>query len=77
MSPRLGSRSRRGQMDASADRLLKATEVSALLGVSQHVVLDWAQQAKIPSFKLAGKSVRFRLSEVLEWVEAQRREAAA
>ena len=59
------------------ERLLTATEVAQLLGVSPHVVLDWAAAGKIPSFKLAGKSVRFRESELATWLEDQRREVAA
>jgi excisionase family DNA binding protein len=59
------------------ERLLRACDVAQMLDVSQHVVLDWAQAGKIPSFKLAGKAVRFRASEVLAWIEAQRRNTVA
>ena len=63
-------------MNDPNDRLLRAGEVAELLGVSPHTVLDWAEAGKLPSFKL-GKAVRLRQSEILAWIENQRREAAA
>jgi excisionase family DNA binding protein len=58
------------------DRLLRAIDVAELLGISANTVLDWAASGKLASFKL-GKAVRFRQSEILAWIEEQRREAAA
>jgi len=54
------------------DRLLNAREVVEVLSFSPATVLDWFESGKLPGFKL-GRAVRFRESEVLEWVEAQRR----
>ena len=55
--------------------LLTARELGELLGLSTATILDWHEAGRIPSFKLGpGPSgpVRFRLSEVLAWLEGQR-----
>jgi excisionase family DNA binding protein len=54
------------------ERLLTAQEVGEKLSVSRNTILDWHQSGTIPSFKLNGKAVRFRLSEVEAWLLAQR-----
>jgi excisionase family DNA binding protein len=54
------------------DRLLRAREVAALLGLSPATVLDWFEDGRLPGFKLSSRAVRFRESEVLEWLEARR-----
>jgi excisionase family DNA binding protein len=55
--------------------LITAAEVASMLGVSPSTVLDWHQAGEIPSFKFGvgmRAPVRFRRSEVLEWVESKR-----
>jgi excisionase family DNA binding protein len=54
------------------DRLLRAREVSELLGVSTGTVLDWWQAGRLPGFRLSSRAVRFRESEVIEWLEERR-----
>jgi len=53
------------------DRLLTTREVAELLALSTATVLDWFEAGRLPGFKL-GRVVRFRESEVLAWLEAQR-----
>jgi excisionase family DNA binding protein len=53
------------------ERLLTAREVGELLGFSSSTVVDWAEAGKVPCFKIGGR-LRFRESEVLEWLEGQR-----
>jgi excisionase family DNA binding protein len=55
-----------------SDRLLRAREVAELLGVSTGTVLDWWQDGRLPGFRLSSRAVRFRESEVLEWLEERR-----
>jgi excisionase family DNA binding protein len=57
--------------NCNLEQLLTAREVAELLGFSSATVLDWHEAGKIPSFKI-GHAVRFRLSEVLTWLEGQR-----
>jgi len=52
--------------------LLTARQVAGLLGVSASTVLDWFEAGRLPGFKLNGRAVRFRESEVEAWLEAQR-----
>jgi excisionase family DNA binding protein len=54
------------------DRLLRAREVSELLGISAGTVLDWWQDGRLPGFRLSSRAVRFRESEVLAWLEERR-----
>ena len=54
------------------DRLLTAREVAELLGFAAGTIVDWAEAGRIPHFKL-GSALRFRESEVVEWLEGQRR----
>jgi excisionase family DNA binding protein len=55
-----------------SDRLLTAREVAAVLGFAAGTIVDWAEAGRIPHFKI-GKALRFRESEILEWIEEQRR----
>lgn len=56
----------------SDERLLNAQELAAFLGITADTVLDWWQAGALPGFKLNGRSVRFRWSEVQAWLEEQR-----
>lgn len=57
------------------ERLLKASDVAELLGVSMGTVLDWWQEGKLPGFRLGGSvgsPVRFRMSEIEAWLDSCR-----
>ena len=51
--------------------LMSLAEVSRYLGMSERTIYGWAQEGKIPAFKL-GSAWRFRRSEVDEWLEGHR-----
>jgi excisionase family DNA binding protein len=53
--------------------LLKAREVGEMLGMSTAWVLDKWEAGALPGFRVGGRAVRFRESEILEWLEARRR----
>jgi excisionase family DNA binding protein len=53
------------------DQLLTASEVADMLGFAAGTIVDWAEAGKVPAFKLGGR-LRFRWSEVSEWLEEQR-----
>ena len=55
------------------EQLLSARELADLLGFSAGTVVDWAENGTIPSFKVGGR-LRFRESEVLDWLERRRRQ---
>jgi excisionase family DNA binding protein len=54
------------------DRLVTARELADYLGVSASTVLDWWEAGELPGFKLNGRTVRFRRSEVEDWLEQKR-----
>jgi excisionase family DNA binding protein len=54
-----------------SERLLTAAELADRLALSTATILDWFEAGRIPGFKL-GRAVRFRESEVADWLEAQR-----
>jgi excisionase family DNA binding protein len=54
------------------ESLLTARELADLLGFSSGTIQDWYEEGKVPGFKIGGR-LRFRLSEVEEWLEAQRK----
>ena len=57
-----------------SEGLLTARELGDLLGFSAGTIVDWAEAGKVPAFKIGGR-LRFRESEVLEWLEGQRADA--
>jgi excisionase family DNA binding protein len=54
------------------DRLLKTSEVAALLGLSSEAVLRRWRRGELPGFRLSSKALRFRESEVNAWLESRR-----
>ncbi len=51
--------------------LLKARDLAELLGFSAGTIIDWTEKGDLPAFKVGGR-LRFRESEVLDWLEARR-----
>ena len=51
--------------------LSTASAIANMLGFSPATIVDWAEAGKIPTFKIGGR-LRFRESEVLEWLEKNR-----
>jgi excisionase family DNA binding protein len=54
--------------------LLNARQLADVLGFAPGTIVDWAEQGRLPVFKV-GRALRFRESEVLAWLEAQRQPA--
>jgi excisionase family DNA binding protein len=55
-----------------SERLVTARELAEHLGLSPDTVLDWFEAGRLPGFKLGGRAVRFRESEILAWLESHR-----
>ena len=60
------------ESEPSLEPLLTAREVAGRLGIANATVLDWWEAGKVPGFKLNGRAVRFRWSEIQGWLEAGR-----
>ena len=55
------------------DQLIDVFELAKALKVKPGTIRTWTRDKKIPNYKLAGKIVRFNLSEVLSWMADQHR----
>jgi predicted DNA-binding transcriptional regulator AlpA len=56
-----------------SERLVTARELGERLGMSTAWVLDQWESGALPGFRLSSRAIRFRLSEVEQWLEARRR----
>lgn len=51
--------------------MIPVAEAARILGVAQTTLYDWVRAGKVPHYKL-GERVRFRASELDEWVTSRR-----
>ena len=58
------------------NQLLTLPEVAKQLSVAERTVYQWAQQGKIPAFKI-GSSWRFNQSDIDSWIEEQRTDSSS
>ena len=58
------------QSDNGSD-LLSVSQLASYLGIAERTIFLWAQQNKLPAFKL-GSMWRFRRSDIDQWLETQR-----
>lgn len=55
-----------------AGRLLSLQETAAMLGISVQTLYGWRHRGLAPrGYRLTGGLVRFRESDVLDWLESQ------
>ena len=57
------------------DPLLDVNEAAAMLAVKPSTLYQWAYQRRIPSVKLMGRALRFRLSDLQHLIAKGRRPA--
>jgi excisionase family DNA binding protein len=55
----------------TVEPLLTAREVADLLGFRPATVVGWYERGELPGFRVGGR-LRFRESEVEEWLEQKR-----
>ena len=58
-------------MHETGSDLLSIPQVASYLDVAERTILMWAQQEKLPAFKI-GSMWRFRKSDIDQWLESQR-----
>ena len=58
-------------MERNQGEMMTLPEVAQYLGLAQRTIYLWAQQGKLPAFKL-GSAWRFRRLDVDGWLETQR-----
>lgn len=59
-------------LDPVSDPLLTTGEVGEMLHLSSEAVLRRWRAGELPGFRLSSKVLRFRQSEVADWLEARR-----
>ncbi|SDO49026.1 DNA binding domain-containing protein, excisionase family [Nakamurella panacisegetis] len=56
---------------AQEDRLLDVAELSALVGIPQQTFYRWRTDGRGPRAIKIGKHLRYRRSDIDEWLESQ------
>ncbi len=59
----MAERSQQIEFEAPVD----VKTAARFLGVSPSLVYAWVQRKQIPHFRMMGRSIRFRVSELEEW----------
>jgi len=54
-------------------KLLKVDDVAEITRLSSVTIYKWAEEGKIPSFRL-GNRVRFDYEEIMQWIKEKKRE---
>jgi excisionase family DNA binding protein len=67
----INDKAARQSIDQSSDSLLTKKELAPHLGVGPRTVSEWMRKGRVPFLKI-GKTVRFRLADVLEKLNAYR-----
>ena len=58
-------------VDINLERLLTVQDISSLLGVKKSYVYHLTYQKRIPHIKINGHHLRFRQSDIDEWLQSQ------
>ena len=58
----------------TVEKLLTPREASEILGVPVQTLAHWrtTRLVQVPYFKIGGKHVRYRASELAAWIDAQK-----
>ncbi len=51
------------------EKLLSIDDLSEILGVKKATIYSWTSQDKIPYIKLNKRLIKFKESEILEWLQ--------
>jgi excisionase family DNA binding protein len=53
------------------EKLLSVDQLCALLNIKKQTAYNWVSQGRIPYRKLTGKTLRFKESEIMRWIDGQ------
>lgn len=59
------------QIETTTDRWLTRVEVAERLQVPEKTLAQWASQRKGPPYRRFGRHTRYKLSDVIDWENAQ------
>jgi len=51
------------------ERLITMEEVGDLIGLDRSIIYNWKRRGLLPHYKIGKRAVRFKLSEILQWLE--------
>lgn len=51
------------------EKLLTPSDVASMIGINKKVLYQWTYKNKIPHLKLSKRMIRFKESELNEWLE--------
>ena len=66
---------REKKLPCDTDRLLTVNEVAEMLGIKRSTVYTWAYERRLPTVKLRGTALRFRLSAIEKIIKQDERPA--
>lgn len=55
----------------SLEQMLTASQLAEVLGFQPGTIVDWFERGELPGYRIGGR-LRFRESEVVEWLEQRR-----
>jgi excisionase family DNA binding protein len=58
------------------DRFLTMEEVGNLIGLDRSTIYNWKRKGLLPYYKLGKRAVRFKLTEILQWLGTQKKDAS-
>lgn len=64
------------EVSMAEERFLTMEEVGNLIGLDRSTIYNWKRQGLLPHYKIGKRAVRFKLAEVLQWMETQKRETS-
>jgi len=62
------------EVSMAEDRFLTMQQVGDLIGVDRSTIYNWKRKGVLPHYKVGKRAVRFKLAEVLQWMETQKRD---
>lgn len=63
--------------ELGGDELVDLNIVAMLLGLSKRTVEDMVSRRELPMYKIAKRANRFKIREILEWIETKRIEGVS
>ncbi len=56
------------------ERLMTMEEVGNLMGLDRSTIYAWKRKGLLPHYKIGKRAVRFKMSEILRWLETWKRD---
>jgi len=57
----------------SEERFMTMQEVGDLIGVDRSTIYAWKRKGLLPHYKIGKRAIRFKMSEILQWVDTHGR----